>query len=175
MESKGRMRRKLTAAALPVIAAALLCCMPVLASETNPEDESSKITEQLKNYLDEALENLDPETAEEVFGFLKEKAADGSLKTEEGIREAIREGEEKFDAQIDEKNVERLVETMEKLEDIGFSAEHMIEKAEGLYQEYGSDLTDHMDEIAAGTVKDAVKNFFCNLKDTVVRFFKSLF
>ena len=55
----------------------------------------------------------------------------------------------------------------------------MIEKTESLYQEYGADFVDHVDEVVTGAVKNAassaVSSFFGNLKKSVSSFFSSLF
>ena len=68
---------------------------------------------------------------------------------------------------------------MEKLEDMGFSAEYMVDKTESLYEEYGADFVDHVDEVVTGAVKNAASNavnsFFGNLKKSVQNFFSNLF
>ena len=68
---------------------------------------------------------------------------------------------------------------MEKLEALGFSAEYIVEKTESMYQEYGADFVDHVDEVVTGAVKNAASNvissFFNGLKDSVKSFFNNLF
>ena len=95
------------------------------------------------------------------------------------IKNAIKEGEEKFDVEIDEADAKKLVETMEKLEDMGFSIEYVVQKADSLYQEHGADFVEHVDEVVTGAVKDAASNvansFFEGLKTSVKSFFQNLF
>ncbi|WP_160558952.1 DUF1002 domain-containing protein [Parablautia muri] len=134
---------------------------------------------QVKQELSAIFENVDEETAKEVFSFLKEKISDGNLSSEEGLLNAIREGKEKFGVEIAKDDARKLVDTMNKLEGMGFSAEDVLDKTESLYQEYGADFVEHVDEILTGAVKNAASNavgsFFGNLKESVKNFFVSLF
>lgn len=145
------------------------------SSGEDPED----IVEQIKGQLEEMFEGIDQETASETFSFLKEKLAEGSFATEEGLLDAIEEGKEKFGIEIGREDAQKLVDAMEKLEDMGFSADYLIEKAESLYEEYGSDFIEHADEVVGGAVKNAVSNavsgFFDNLINSVKNFFTGLF
>lgn len=67
---------------------------------------------------------------------------------------------------------------MEKLEDMGFSGEYVMEKAKELYDEHGTGFVDHIDEVVAGAVKDAVagaaSGFFSNLWESTKSFLKNL-
>lgn len=132
-----------------------------------------------KDKLSEAVSSMDAETVKEMFGFMEEKVRDGSLKTEDGLSDAIREGEDKFGVTISEDDAKKVVETMEKLENMGFSGEYVLEKAEKLYDKYGADFVEHADEVIAGAVEDAVagvaESFFHNLWESVKNFFQNLF
>lgn len=133
----------------------------------------------VKDKLSEAVSRLDTETVKEMFGFIEEKVKDGSLKTEDGLTDAIREGEDKFGITISEADARKVVETMEKLENMGFSAEYVLQKAEELYERYGADFVEHADEVIAGAVEDAVagaaESFFHNMWESVKIFFQNLF
>lgn len=133
----------------------------------------------VKDKLSEAVSKLDTETVKEMFGFIEEKVKDGSLKTEDGLTDAIREGEDKFGITISEADAKKVVETMEKLENMGFSAEYVLQKAEELYDRYGADFVEHADEVIAGAVEDAVagaaESFFHNMWESVKIFFQNLF
>lgn len=146
------------------------------ASGTNTDQG---VLDQIKQQLSGVFDDMDKETAEQVFDFLKDQAADGNLSSGDGIRQAISEGEEKFGVEIGEADAKALVNTMEKLEDMGFSAEYVVEKAGSLYEEYGTDFVDHADELVKGAVKNAASNtvgsFWQNLKNSIKNFFKNLF
>ena len=152
--------------------------LPVRASEESSVD-IDELLGDVREKLSNALSGMDDETAGEIFEFVKEKVQDGSLKSEDGIKKAISEGEEKFGVDISEADAKRIVETMEKLEDLGFSGEYVIDKAQELYNQYGADFLDHADEVIKGAVQNAVTsaagNFFHNLWESAKNFFKNLF
>lgn len=172
--------KKKIAVILAVVMMVFLCIpMAAAASETSSGEEAADVIGQMKQQLEEVFANIDQETASEVFSFLKEKIEEGNLATEEGISSAIEEGKEKFGVEISKEDAKKLVDAMEKLENMGFSAEYVIEKAENLYQEYGSDFVNHVDEVVTGAVKNAVSgaisSFFENLTNSVKKFFTDLF
>ena len=152
--------------------------LPVCASEESSID-IDELLGDVGEKLSNALSGMDDETAGEIFEFVKEKVQDGSLKSEDGIKKAISEGEEKFGVDISEADAKRIVETMGKLEDLGFSGEYVIDKAQELYNQYGADFLDHADEVIKGAVQNAVTsaadNFFHNLWESAKNFFKKLF
>lgn len=157
--------------------------LPSEAGTVSAAEESQvDLTEMfsgVKEQIEEALEKIDTETAEEIFDFVKEKISDGSLKTEEGLKKAIEDGEEKFGVNIDEATARKVVDTMEKLESMGFSTEELVEKAKELYEKYGAEFIDHANEAFAEAVEEAVKEattgFFENLWEGAKNFFQNLF
>lgn len=167
---------------------ALLCCMlamgmltlPVQAAESeSAQTEALEVLDQIKDQLSDAFEDMDAQTAGEIFSFVKEKIGEGALSSDESLQKAIAEGEEKFGVEVDPEAARQVVDTMEKLEELGFSSEVIIEKAEELYKKHGADFVEHADEVIKDAVKGAVKkaagNFWDGLKSAVSDFFKNLF
>lgn len=152
-------------------------CMRADAQEKETADAGGLLG-GVKEEIAEALSGMDEGTVGEVLSFVKEKVSDGSLKTEEGLSEAIEEGEKKFGLAVDKADAKKVVETMEKLEDMGFSGEYVMEKTSELYEEHGAAFVDHIDEVVTGAVKDAVagatSGFFSNLWESTKSFFKNL-
>ena len=135
------MRKRILAMLLTVLLSANMLCLPVHGAEIDlSQAEATEIIEQIKDRLSEAFEDLDKETAEEIFSFVKEKISEGALTSEEGLQKAIQEGEEKFDVAIDPEAARQVVDTMEKLEELGFSSELIVDKTADLYQQYGADF-----------------------------------
>lgn len=91
----------------------------------------------------------------------------------------IEQVKERLDVEISSQDAKKLVDTMERLEEMGFSVEYVLEKAENLYEEYGVEFVDHVEEEVAGAVKNAASNaissFFENLTNSVKMFFTGLF
>lgn len=170
------MKRKIIIAVLIVFLIIGLIPAGAYASESNADQG---VIDQIKKQLADAFDDMDKETAEQVFDFLKGQAADGNLSSGEGIQKAIDEGQDKFGVTIDEADAKALVSTMEKLENMGFSAEYVVEKAGSLYENYGADFVDHADELVKGAVKNAASNavssFWQNLKNSIKSFFANLF
>lgn len=173
------MKKKLLALLMVLAAVFLFVPASVHASGESSNVDASDVLTQVKQQLSAAFEEMDQETAEEVFSFLKEKLQEEDYASEEGLQSIIRAGKEKFGVEVNKEDARKLVDAMEKLEDMGFSVEYMIEKTESLYQEYGADFVDHVDEVVAGAVKNAASNavgsFFGNLKKSVRDFFSNLF
>lgn len=174
------MRKRIMAMLLMVFLSANMLSLPVHGAENDlSQTEATEIIEQLKDRLSEAFEDLDKETAEEIFSFVKEKISEGALTSEEGLQKAIEEGEEKFGIEIDPEAAGQVVDTMERLEELGFSSELIVDKAADLYQQYGADFVEHADEVVKDAVKGAVKkaadSFWEGLKGAVADFFRNLF
>ena len=162
-----------------------LFCLPASAAG-NASGEIPDIAELLDDVeerVSDALSKIEKEEMDEIFDFVKEKVSDGSLYSEEGIKAAIAEAEEKFNVSVDASVAQQVVDAMEKLEDMGFSGEEIVNKAEKLYDTYGADFLKHANEMFAETIEEAVENavadFFSNLwediKTSVSNLFKSWF
>ena len=174
------MKKRISAILLAFGIFFLMLPASVHATEAEPSDKAaSDVLSQIKQQLAAVFEYVDQETAEEVFSFLKEKIQEGSLHSEEGIGKAIEEAKEKFGVEISREDAQNLVDAMDKLEGMGFSAEYVLDKAGNLYKQYGADFVDHVDEVVTGAVKNAASNavnsFFENLKKSIKDFFGSLF
>lgn len=126
---------------------------------------------EMEEGITEALENADSEQVKEMFDFVKDKLSTGKLDTEEGLSLAIAEGEERFGVTVNEADARQIVEVMERLEDMGFSGEDMVDRAKGLYEEYGAGFMEHMgDEISDAVqeaISDTASDFWNNLLGTV--------
>lgn len=171
------MKKRLIAMGLILMFCIQASAIEVQAAE-DTEVDLAEMFSGVKEQMEEALEQMDTQTAEEIFDFVKEKISDGSLKTEEGLEKAIEEGEEKFDVTIDKATAQTVVDTMEKLEAMGFSGEELVEKAKGLYEQHGADFVDHANEAITEAVEDAVTDavsgFFENLWKDTKNFFSNL-
>lgn len=159
----------------------------VIPVQANDELQSTEdITGLIQDYqgtIDELVGNMDESTVSEAFSFLEEKVADGSFESEEGLREAIAEGQERFGFEISEEQARDVLGMVTALEDMGFDSESIINNIESMYNEYGSDITEHTEEIvveavkeSAGTIiKNAILDFFAMIGEAVKNFFENLF
>ena len=116
---------------------------------------------------------------EKLIAYIKEKVANGELETDEDIRAAVEEGEERFGVSLTNEEVQRIVDLMNKLEGMGLNSDYLISQAEKLYNKYGADIVNHADEAISEAVSDAVTNaaggFFQSIKNSVKDFFSNIF
>ncbi|TCL56914.1 uncharacterized protein YpuA (DUF1002 family) [Kineothrix alysoides] len=129
--------------------------------------------------LAKAAQNVNSDDIEKLIAYIKEKVANGELETDEDIRAAVEEGEERFGVSLTKEEIQRIVDLMNKLEGMGLNSDYLISQAEKLYSKYGADIVNHADEAISEAVSDAVANaaggFFQSLKNSVKDFFSSLF
>lgn len=94
----------------------------------------------------------------------------------------VQELAKQFDVELSQEDAQKLVDTMEKLEELGVSPDVVKEKASELYEKYGKDCVEHVQEAVTDAVKDAAgsaaQNFADNVKqsvsDTVSGFLNSI-
>jgi len=123
--------------------------------------------------LTEALEGANSEDVEALIAFVKAKLAAGELETEEDIRKAIEEGEEKFGVTLTEEYIQQIIDVMMKIKELGLDPGVLLEQAEDLYKQFGADFLEHID--AETVAKAGVSSFFSNIANSVKDFFSGLF
>lgn len=131
----------------------------------------SETFDEVSDNIKNVKENSDSSVVKEIIDFTKEKSKNGELNSIEEVRNAILEAEEKFGATISDETRDEIANTVVKLENMGFSSDIIVEKAEGLYEKYGADFVDHLEEAFTEAAKEAAentaKNVWGSFKDTV--------
>ena len=131
---------------------------------------------ELSGQVSELVKDADSDTVGEVISFVKEKASEGSLSSKEGIKEAISQGEEKFNVEVPADTSDKIADTVSTLEDMGFSTEILVEKVEETYKKYGEDFTDHLEEAfveAAGNMaEETAQNTWDSVKNSLQELLK---
>ena len=143
------------------------------------------LTEQFSDYIDhfsDIFSGMDDNTIGDAFDFLRDKAKDGSLDTEEGIADAIEEGQKKFGFELSDEHIESMIGLIAELENMGFDSEKIIDSAKSLYEEHGPDFLEHGDELLrqgmgsgiGSAILSAIGDFFNMLGDALKGFFLNL-
>lgn len=122
----------------------------------------NKKVDELTNDFKEIINNADENQLKETIEYVKDRSANGDLNTKEGIKETLSEIEEKCDTSISDETKDKIAESVTELEELGLSTDVVASKAEELYDKYGSDMTDHLEELFVEAAKDAAGNMAQN-------------
>lgn len=120
----------------------------------------------------DSVKSASNEDVEALVAFVKEKIASGELETEDDIYTAISEGEEKFGVILAESEKQQIVALMKKIEDLNLDPNKLIDQAVGLYDKYGDDIVNHLED--AGFF-ESLGNVFAKLGKSIADFFAGLF
>ena len=101
-------------------------------------------------------------------GIVKAKLAAGELETEDDIRNAIKEGEQKFDVSLDESEEQQIVDFMLKIKKLGLDPNVLLDQAADLYSKFG-------DELLNKATDDGFFSGLGNIVNSIADFFKGLF
>lgn len=137
-----------------------------------------KIDEELsdvKEKITSVTSDLDSETMDQVADFIKEKKSEGKFSSGEGIKEVISEAEEKFGQTISEDTKEQIASTVTQLEQMGFSTEVIVDKSEELYDKYGKEFGEHIEEVFLEAAKEKAQNGVQSAWDKVKESVKETF
>lgn len=145
---------------------------------------------------------LSDEDADKFFDFVREKWDSGAFSDKEAILEAIEEGEKNFGVSLGDSQREQIADGIEKLDGLGLNHDTVIDFTKKIYKEYGDDLTEDFQDLykqygtvltegmekaieeqvvepvkqaAFSAIKNAVTQFFRDLKESVVSFFRNIF
>lgn len=144
------------------------------------DKESRQITvleaaSQVKDSLEFVKTDMDSKKASQIADFVKEKANDGSLKSMDGVKAAIKEGADELNLSISDETASQVVDALGSLERMGFSTEELAIKTSDLYTRYGSEFMDHMEEAFVEAAKDAAGNTAENIWHSVEETVENLF
>lgn len=109
---------------------------------------------------------------EELIAYIKAKLAAGELETEEDIRKAITEGQERFGVVLDESEVQQIVDFMMKIKELGLDPNMLLDQAADLYDKFGDEL---LNKATDEGFWSSVGDFFSNFGKAIADFFKNLF
>ena len=124
-----------------------------------------------------AMQDADSQDIEELIAFVKAKVAAGGLDSDDQIRSAIEEGEDKFGVTLTEDEINQIIAIMQKINQLGLDPNVLVAQAEDLYSKFGKDFLKNLDTdaIAKEVVKSAASGFFAKIGDAIKGFFAGLF
>ena len=124
-----------------------------------------------------AMQDADSQDIEELIAFVKAKVAAGGLDSDDQIRSAIEEGEDKFGVTLTEDEINQIIAIMQKINQLGLDPNVLVAQAEDLYSKFGKDFLKNLDTdaIAKEVAKTAASGFFAKIGDAIKGFFAGLF
>lgn len=124
-----------------------------------------------------AMQDADSQDIEELIAFVKAKVAAGGLDSDDQIRSAIKEGEDKFGVTLTEDEINQIIAIMQKINQLGLDPNVLVSQAEDLYSKFGKDFLKNLDTdaIAKEVAKSAASGFFAKIGDAIKGFFAGLF
>ena len=172
-----------------------VCSMPVSAASGQSAFASCGPEQSAKQQamdLSKSKNDMSKEDIQVLMKWLKEKVDNGELdiSDETSVRAAIEAGEEEFGVSFTEKEKDKIVSVLSKLNAIGLGGDKLLEEAEKLFEKYGSgileqteeaiqdaveDANEAIDEAAKEVARDAAKSFWQKMKESVKGFFTTLF
>ncbi len=87
----------------------------------------------------------DSEQIEELIAFVKANVTARELETEEDILATIAEGEQQFNVTLSQEQKQQIVDIMMKINELGLDPQMLIEQAEDLYSQFGTDFFENLD------------------------------
>ena len=124
-----------------------------------------------------AMQDADSQDIEELIAFVKAKVAAGGRDSDDQIRSAIEEGEDKFGVTLTEDEINQIIAIMQKINQLGLDPNVLVSQAEDLYSKFGKDFLKNLDTdaIAKEVAKSAASGFFAKIGDAIKGFFAGLF
>lgn len=151
------------------------------------EMSGENVTEQT---LDTALNELvttgeladslgDSDEIEKLIAFIKAEIAGKDLETRDDIDKAVREAVEKYGANLTESEIQKIVDLMVKIKELGIDYDTLLDQAADLYNKFGDGLLNSdgtlSSEAKGEIIKKAVGSFFNNMFEKIGDFFTGLF
>lgn len=104
-----------------------------------------------------AAESMTSEDYDKLVGFIKEELRDGNLDTQEDVKKAIEEAEDKYDIEFSAEEEKRVLDVMNTVNSLGLDKEELADKVDSVYDKVGDELGDNVEE-AIDTVIDQAKD-----------------
>ena len=148
--------------------------------------QSKESVSSLKESIDQLIEDVNPEDAKKILDFIEKKMKEGKWESEEGIKEAIAEGEKEFGVTLTEEQKDMILSVIAKIKKLGIKPEFVVEQADKIYEKYGEEIKNEVSEKGKEMVKEtqnkikeevsrSLTDYFSDMVSNVKSFFKGIF
>ena len=101
---------------------------------------------ELKDSISELVKTIKAEDAKKILQFVEKKIEDGNWETEQGIKDAISEGEKEFGVTLTKEQKELILSVIEKIKSLGIDPEYLVKQAENIYEKYSDEIKVHLEK-----------------------------
>lgn len=117
------------------------------------------------------------EDISELVAFIKAEIAGKELNTPEEIEETVRKAVADYGADLTEEEIQKIIEVMIKIKELGLDYNTLLDQAEDLYAKYGDKISlEDLQNLETGyLVKKTVGQFFTTVLDNIRKFFGRFF
>lgn len=148
--------------------------------------QNEESVSSLKDSIDELIKDIKPEDAKKILKFVEKKIEDGNWETEQGIKDAIAEGEKEFGVTLTKKQMELILSVAEKIKSLGLDPKFLVNQAENIYEKYSAEIKDDISEKGKEIVEEthnkikeevnkSLTDYFSDMFINVKTFFKGIF
>ena len=141
---------------------------------------------ELKDSISELVKTIKPEDANKILQFVEKKIENGNWETEQGIKDAIVEGEKEFGVTLTKEQKELILSVIEKIKSLGIDPEYLVKQAENIYEKYSEELKEDVSEKGKEIMEEtqnkikeevnkSLTDYFSDMVKSVKTFFKGLF
>lgn len=96
-----------------------------------------------------------------------DSSAELPRESEESVLQKIEKYQEEYDFSLSEEDAKVIVETVEQLEAMGISSDQIIAEARKLYEKYGQDSVNHVEEAIANLMKDGITSVSEEISESI--------
>ncbi len=125
--------------------------------------------------LSNVTKNADKSQVNAVMDVLSERTKDGTLSQDEGVKSVLQECAQSAGVEIPEEVVTSVESALDTLEGMGFSAQSIADSVTEVYEKYGTEFADHMEEAFVNAAKDAAGNSAQSAWESLESTVKNLF
>ena len=148
--------------------------------------EQEESLSSLIGSVEELVKDVEPKEVEKLIAFVEQQIQKGNWDSEEGIREAISQGEKEFKVTLTESQKSQILNIIAKVKQLGISPDFLLDQAKKIYEKYGKEIKEESANAGKDILKDAkdkvqeevkksIADYFSDMVQSVKSFFKGIF
>ena len=148
------------------------------------QDEES--FSSLKESVNELIKNLKPDETIKILNFIEKKIEEGNWETEQGIKDAIAEGEKEFGVSLTQNQKDLIMSVITKIKSFKIDPQYLIKQVESICEKYSQDIKEDVSEKRKEIMEEtqnkikeeinkSLSDYFLNMFQSVKTFFRGIF